>query len=235
MASSFFGSASSATKNIIGLGGVMPSALTNLVNVKGNGYYITMKTIVDLFFRDWCVFMATPTLLFTKNKSALSTAGASLGNVFNSLIDTTGLPLVGFSFQQPSNYEILKYDYTKYPLLNRAVIANNMLKQTTKITLTGLRPITASNPVLLNYMMNTIGLKYYIEKYCDAGGTWWINTLWGARANYVLTELKGTKPVGEVGGVGWEFTFERLNFDSITTEMAKNDTKTSILEAMSSA
>lgn len=229
MASNFLSSTVSGAKNIIGIGGVVPSSLTNLINPKGNGYYVTMKTVVDLFFRDWCVFMATPTLLFTKNKS--TAAGSMLGNVWNSLIDTTGLPLVGFSFQQPSNYEILKYSYTKYPLLNRAVIANNMLKETTKITLQGLRPITASNPLLLNYMMNTIGLKYYIEKYCDAGGTWWINTLWGARANYVLTELKGTKPTGEVGGVGWEFTFERLNFDSISTATAQNDTKTSVLEA----
>lgn len=229
MASSFFGSATSATKNIIGLGGVMPSALTNLINVKGNGYYIMMKTVVDLFFRDWCVFMQQPTLIGIGN--AQNVNGASLSSVLNRLVDTTGIPLVGFSFQQPSSFDILDYEYTKYPFIDRSVIANNMLKKTTKITLQGLRPITAGNPVIINYIMNTLGLNKYIEKYCDMGGLWMIHTMWGTRRNYALTNLRGTKPVGEVGGVGWEFTFERLNFSDIDSASSMNDTATSILEA----
>ena len=219
----------SLLNNAIGLGGVLPTtALTSAIYSKGSGYYIAMKTILDLFFRDWCVFMQQPSLIGVGGKSVV---GASLSSFVNKALDFTGVPLIGFTFRQPSNFEILKYEYTKYPFIDRSVIANNMLKQTTTITLTGLRPITGGNSVLMNYIMNTIGLNTYIEKYCDAGGLLMIHTMWGSRRNYALKELKGVKPSGEVGGVGWEFTFERLNFSDMDTSVSANDARTSLLEA----
>lgn len=208
------------TRQAIGLGNIIPSSLTN-ITTKGKGGYIATVTVLDLLYRDWCVFLQTPSLLMGGDSSS---TGMGLGG----LIDTTGMPLIGFTFQQPSNFEILKYQFTKFPLLNKAVVANSMIKESTKITLTGLRPITASNPIILNIALNNVGLKL-IEKYADMGGLWWINTMWGARFNYVLTDLKGTMPVDDIGGVGWEFTFERLNFDSTSSSVKKVDDKLGLL------
>lgn len=208
------------TRQAIGLGNIIPSSLTNIAT-KGKGGYIATVTVLDLLYRDWCVFLQTPSLLMGGDSGS---TGMGLGG----LIDTTGMPLIGFTFQQPSNFEILKYQFTKFPLLNKAVVANSMIKESTKITLTGLRPITASNPIILNIALNNVGLKL-IEKYADMGGLWWINTMWGARFNYVLTDLKGTMPVDDIGGVGWEFTFERLNFDSTSSSVKKVDDKLGLL------
>lgn len=208
-------------RQAVGLGNIIPTSLTSAVATKGKGGYIAAVTVLDLLYRDWCVFLQTPSLLMGGNESS---TGLGLGG----LIDTTGLPLIGFTFQQPSNFEILKYQFTKFPLLNKAVVANSMIKESTKITLTGLRPITASNPIILNIALNNVGLKL-IEKYADMGGLWWINTMWGARFNYVLTDLKGTMPVDDIGGVGWEFTFERLNFDSVSSATKSVDSKVSLL------
>lgn len=217
-----------SARTLIGIGNIVPSTFTNF-SAKGRGYWVAMKTIIDLLYKDWCVYMQTPNIL--RNTDSYTATGESL-SPFASLINTTGLPLIGFQFQQPKNFEILKYSYSKYPYLNRAVVANNMLKETTKITIQGLRPITVGNSVLVNAIVNNIGLKSYIEKYCDLGGLWWINTMWGARFNYVLTDLKGTLPVGEgIGGVGWEFTFERLNFDSMASSEKKTSSKVSFLSA----
>ena len=227
------GSGFSSTKSLIGLGNIMPSGLTQLmtkgINSKNAGYFAT-KAVLDLFFTDWCIIMENPSLLATLADKDGSSAGVSVdtNNVGVNMMDWKGLPLIGFQFQPPTNYEILKYSYSEYPFLNRAVVTNSMMKEPTTITLQGLRPITVGNSVILNYILNIIGLKLYIEKYCDFGGLWTINTMWGARTGYVLTDLKGTMPAEKQAGVGWEFTFKRYNFDSQSTQASKNSAMVSL-------
>lgn len=227
-------SSASARSNIsktITIGNIAPAGLTTLFSKDSNTKFVLTKTILDLMFRDCCVIMQTPSLIFTSMKSLESgSTGVGVG-IGSNLIDKTGFPLLGFQFQQPKKLELLKYSYSEYPFLNRNVVANAMQKELTTVTLQGLRPVIAGNPVLVNYVVNTLGLNLYIEKYCDFGGLWNINTMWGLRRNYVLESLNGTLPVGEVGGVGWEFTFKRLNFDSTTMSqsVARASSKVAIL------
>lgn len=217
------------SKQAIGIGNILPSGLTSLMSsrsAKSNGKYIALKSVMDLFFTDWCVWMQNPDIILTSSVTSSGGYGtATQGFIKNSLV----LPLIGFTFQPPQGMEILKYSYSEYPYLNQAVIANNMQKEPTQITMRALRPITLGNNIMTNFVVNWVGIKYYIEKYCDYGGLWTIITQWGVRSNYLLTDLKGTMPVGNQAGVGFEFTFKRYNFDSYTMAQAKSDTLTSIL------
>lgn len=221
------GTSGTATKSAIGLGNILPSGLTSLLGSAGmrnnsNSKYVVLKTVMDLFFQDWCVWMQNAEIIWTtQNTSSGGGVGLSSSGV--------PLPLIGFTFLPPQNLEILKYTYSEYPFVNRAVIANNMQKEPTQITLQALRPITAGNSIMVNFAANWLGIKYYIEKYCDFGGLWTIVTQWGIRTNYLLTDLKGTMPVGSQAGVGFEFTFKRYNFDDQETSMYKNNALTSIL------
>lgn len=222
--------ATQAAKTAIGLGNILPSGLTSLLtsnNSQKSVKYTALKTVMDLFFQDWCVWMQNPEILLTK--ASVSGTSAGVGFMYNTLSSLPGLPLVGFTFLPPQNIEILKYTYSEYPYINKAVIANNMMKEPTQITLQGLRPITTGNNIMTNFAANWVGIKYYIEKYADFGGLWTIFTQWGVRTNYLLTDLKGTMPVGNQAGVGFEFTFKRYNFDNYETSQSKNSDMLSIL------
>lgn len=154
--------------------------------------------LLDLLFRDACLWMEQSTLLFS------------------SLASPVPLPVLGFTFQTPDNLVLAKYSYAEYPYLNKAAVANSFLKETGEIEVVGLRPIYKENSVALNYALNNIGIKQYIEKYADRGGTWALNTMWGLQTNLVLTQLEGIKVEGSsMGGVGFKFSFKKLNFAKV--------------------
>ena len=179
--------------SIIGIGGILPN-FAKLASGDVGG------AILDLAFKDSCLWMQNSTLL----KSWIS---ASIP-----------LPVVGFQFQTPDNLELLKYTYVKYPALNKVAVANSFQKETTTVTITGLRPITRYNPIGLNYILNWQGMKNYIEKYADRGGMFTLNTMWGLITNLVLTGVNGVKvDQSQMGGIGFEFSFERLQFASLGT------------------
>lgn len=186
-----------ASSGAIGIGNVLPN-LSKMLNGDPAG------AILDLVFKDCCLIMQNTSLL---------TGWTSLDIPF---------PILGFQFQTPEEIELLKYEYTKYPALNRAFVGNTFQKQSTTVSVVGLRPITRYNPVALNYLLNNIGIKFYIEKYADKGGLWTILTMWGNMTDLVLTDLKGVKVEGtEMGGIGFEFTFEKLQFSSLETMLEK--------------
>lgn len=177
--------------SVIGIGNVLPN-FAKLANGDVGG------AILDLAFKDSCLWMQNSTLL----ASWLSLK--------------VPLPVVGFQFQTPDDLELLKYTYVKYPALNKVAVANSFQKETTTVTITGLRPITRYNPVGLNYILNYQGIKNYIEKYADRGGTFALNTMWGLITDLVLTGVKGVKvDQTDMGGIGFEFTFEKLQFASL--------------------
>lgn len=179
--------------SVIGIGNVLPN-FAKLANGDVGG------AILDLAFKDSCLWMQNSTLL----ASWIS---------FN-----VPLPVVGFQFQTPDDLELLKYTYVKYPALNKVAVANSFQKETTTVTITGLRPITRYNPVGLNYVLNGMGMKNYIEKYADRGGTFALNTMWGLITDLVLTGVKGVKvDQSQMGGIGFEFSFEKLQFASLGT------------------
>lgn len=186
-----------SVSSVIGIGGVLPNFAKLATGDPGGA-------LLDLVFKDSCLWMQNSTLL----------------HGFVSL--DIPLPVVGFQFQTPDNLELLKYEYTTYPALNKSFVANTFQKKTTTLTITGLRPITRFNPVGLNYLLNWQGVSNYIEKYADRGGLWSLNTMWGLITNLVLTELKGVNMnETQMGGVGFEFSFEKLQFSSISSSLDK--------------
>lgn len=131
------------------------------------------------------------------------------------------LPLLGFSFKTPSQVEFLKYQYAEYPYLNKNVVANSAVKQPTNIQITAYRPIYSGNGILTNYALNT-ALRVGIEYYCDKGGLFTLNTMWGLITNLALESLSGEPTENEMGGVVWDFTLRRLLFSSNSTTNSKS-------------
>lgn len=181
-----------------GLGNVMPS-----MGRMGNGGF----WILDLIFRDNALIMTDSQLL-------INAAGAAFGASWN-IGTSIPLPIIGFSFETPSQMNILNYSYTEYPMLNKVSVVNSFIKESGSVTVRGLRPITRGNPFVLNYLMNKT-LVLLIEKYADLGGTWTINTMWGTYGNLVLESLDGElSHDNDPGGTCFTFKFKRINFDAV--------------------
>lgn len=180
---------------MVGIGNVMPSLSKAM---SGN-----LHSILDLVFRDNALILAdSQVLVGGKFASFMSKIGVSIP-----------LPLIGFTFETPSEITFMSYNYSKFPYLNKAVVANSFTKETSTTIIRALRPIYKGNGVITNYVLNK-ALITLIEKYADNGGTFALNTMWGYYGNFVLKELKGFA-VNEMGGIGFEFHLEKINFDAI--------------------
>lgn len=123
------------------------------------------------------------------------------------------MPLLGFIFDTPSRIEFLRYRYAEYPFLNKSVVANASCKETTNITIKATRPIYSGNGIVTNYGLNTV-LRAGIETYCDKGGLFTLNTMWGLITDLALESLSGEPTENNVGGVVWIFELKRLLFSS---------------------
>lgn len=177
---------------------------TSIANI--NSKSSASGVILDLVFSECCLLLQNLDIV-SKLFSTIST-----------------LPIIGFTFQQPSRVEFLNYQYAEYPYLNKNVVANAFLKQPTSIQIRGLRAITRGNGVITNYATN-YALRTFIETYCDKGGLWTLNTMWGIITNLALTSLSGEPTEQGMGGVVWNFEFKRLLFsDSTTTDSKLSNT-----------
>lgn len=164
----------------------------------------TAGAMLDLVLRDCALIMESSNLIFSPRPLPYSFL--------------VPFPILGFTFATPDEIIFAKYEYAKYPYLSRAVVANSFIKEVCPLRVRALRPITRSNNVVANYVMNQVLIRKYIERYADRGGLFALNTGWGYIGNLALTEFKGVKIDGsEMGGVGFEFDFERLNFSSLST------------------
>lgn len=179
---------------MVGIGNVMPS-LSGVV--KGN-----LHSVLDLVFRDNALILSDSQVLVP-----------ALGSLATRLGGSMPLPLVGFTFETPSDLTFMKYSYSEFPYLNKATVANSFVKETSSTTIRALRPIFGGNGVVTNYGLNKT-LVTLIESYADKGGTFAINTMWGYYGNFALEELKGYEVSG-VGGIGFEFHLKRINFDAL--------------------
>ena len=189
MANAFISSGLSA-----GVGNVLPSLAT--ITTKSS----PLHTVLDLVLRDCALIMESSNLLFSNRPMQM-------------LIP---LPVIGFLFEAPEEIVFAKYSYAEYPLLNRATVANSFVKDVCPLRIGALRPITKGNNVVTNYLMNQVLIRKYIERYADRGGLFAINTGWGYIGNLALEEFKGKKVNNSnMSGVGFEFTFKRLNFAEI--------------------
>lgn len=129
------------------------------------------------------------------------------------------MPLIGFTYEHPSQMTLLKYEYSEYPFLDKTLITNSYMKQNTDLTVRSYRGITAVNGVVTNIALNELLFKG-IEAYCDRGGTFRVMTMWGTFNNYVLEELTIVPPEGnQTGGIGFEWKFKRIPFDTSTAQI----------------
>ena len=158
---------------MLGIGNVLPSTAGLL---SGNG---GKKSLLDLAFRDACLWMEHSTLLTSNYANKFSLP----------------LPLLGFSFEPPESFTLLKYQFAQYPYLNKVAVANAFIKQSCPLTIRGVRPLTIKNNLITTYLTNHAGIKYYIEKYCDKGGTWAINTMWGIYTGLILQSCRPKQSV----------------------------------------
>lgn len=181
--------------NVPAIGNIVPS----LASIRKPG--AAAKCIMDLVFRDCALIMESSNLLFSPIP----------------LPALVPLPIIGFSFDTPEEIVFAKYTYATYPYLNKAVVANSFIKEVCPLKIRALRPIQRGNPVVANYLLNHTIIRFYIERYADRGGLFALNTMWGYVGNLALKELRGVKvDNSNIGGVGFEFEFERLNFSSIS-------------------
>lgn len=156
------------------------------------------------------------------NDGALLMQNLSIVGSYFSSVET--LPIIGFTFKQPSRVEFLKYRYAEYPYLNKNVVANAFCKEPCNIQIQALRPISRGNGIATNYA-TSYALRAFIETYCDKGGLWTLNTMWGLVTDLALESLSGEPTEQGMGGVVWTFEFKRLLFSSSsTTDRAISDT-----------
>lgn len=161
------------------------------------------KAALDLTYRNSAI------LLSDVVEMGLGAAGIS-----SSLTDfAPPMPLLGFVYETPSQIELLRYQYSEYPYLNKQLIVNSYVRQNTRFRVRAHRCITPTNTVPINIMTNEM---YYLllKEYCNRGGTFTLATMWGMFSNCVLEGLTGIPPeeTNGIGGTSFEFEFLKLDF-----------------------
>lgn len=147
------------------------------------------RAIVDLVFSNNCLILTD--LVKTGILPILNTA-----------------PLIGFYYENPSQLGLYSYSYSEYPYLNRTAVANSVMKNSSTITIKGLRPITRANSVVVNYLANSTILSL-LDKYIMRGGRFKLLTMWGPVSNLVMESIDGVTEFGQ-GGVAFDFTLRKI-------------------------
>lgn len=176
---------------------------------------VGIKILDELFQKNAILLNDTLTIL---------TNGANLG-ALGGLGINLPLPLLGFEFKTPQELQLLKYNYSEYPYVDKTLITNAYLRENTSISIIGYRPITYSGNggvnVVNNLSSSVLGIyttneliTSTLKIYCDKGGTFSLLTLWGQIQNLVLEELAGVPLEAEnaLGGQAFLFRFKQINY-----------------------
>lgn len=123
------------------------------------------------------------------------------------------LPILGFIYQPISDLEILSYEYSKSPYLNKSQIATSYIKNNTNISVQADKAITNINKMPINIIYNA-GLIPLLEYYANQGGLFALATPYGVFRNLALKRLVGTSSDNAIYGSGLLFEFEKLNIAS---------------------
>lgn len=158
-------------------------------------------------------------LVFREAALVLVDAGKLLG----SPIDVP-VPLIGFTYEVPSSYTLLRYEYSEFPYLNRSAIISGYVKNNTELTIISRRAITKVNNLITSIAINKAFLTV-IEKYCDYGGRFaLINTYDALASNLVLQELRIVPPENQkIGDISLEWSFKKLLFADSNVESSLSD------------
>lgn len=160
------------------------------------------RQLLELVFKRNAILLNDP--------SALGVGGA-IGSALDAVGSLVGVPLLGFVYETPETAELLKFSYSEYPYLNRMQIVNSYIAENTQFRVKAYKALTGNTSVLINYTTNEL-LYSTLKKYCTNGGTFTLTTLWGAYTNLVLESLNGVAIEGQLGGIGFEFTFKKVGF-----------------------
>lgn len=122
------------------------------------------------------------------------------------------LPLVGFTYEVPSQLELLRYSYSQSPYLNKMQVSTSYIKETTTIVVRAKKVITNINTIPVNITTN-MALVKALELYCDNGGLFTMLTPYGILTNMALVNLRTFEPTtqNEAYGINFEFEFMKIN------------------------
>lgn len=224
-----------------GILGSTPVSTSQIYNIGG---YADAGVILDYLFQKNAVILNDTLQILTGN--SLNVPIPIVGDVSVSL----PIPLIGFEFLAPEEVELLKYSYSEYPYIDKTMLTNAYIKENTKLSIVGVRPIThmpngnhsidkndssksarnvaainnASTSVVGNYISNELILST-LQAYCDRGGTFTVLTMWGQINNLVLERLSGIKLEGgqnQFAGQGYKFEFKRVQFPKKSNQGIRN-------------
>ena len=133
-----------------------------------------------------------------------------------------GLPLIGFSYKPESGLELLKYQWSQYPYLNKQRLTFSAVKQATDFSVSVVSPIAAGGNEVIPALVKRELLIKLLEKYCDAGGMFTVLTLWGTRTHCVLTGIDGVSGDG-MDGTLFKMSFNKPNFDLTGADASMSD------------
>ena len=132
------------------------------------------------------------------------------------------LPLVGFQYAPSQHIELLKYEYSEYPYVDKRMITNSVVKQQTHLDVIAYRPICSVEqggmPFLGAVAMNEL---YYtlLQLYCDRGGTFTLISPAGIFTDLVIEEFScipseevGGEGRNHPGGIAFRFRFKKILF-----------------------
>lgn len=187
----------------------VPSLESGLKRDSGDKESSIQRTTLDSLYRDNALLLA------------------DLGTIAG-ISTNFPLPVLGFVYEHPNHMELLRYNYSEYPYLNKTLITNSYTKEPTRFSVRSYRAITSVKGVAVNIGLNE-ALYYGIEYYCDRGGTFKLLTMWGHFSNLVLESLEIVQPDGnQVGGLGFEWRFRKIPFDTTNAEAVQSATVNSL-------
>lgn len=131
-------------------------------------------------------------------------------------------PLLGFHYNVDGELDILRYQTTNYPYLNKSVTSNGAIKQTNSIKLQILSVITRLNSYPRNFLKMMV-LTPYLERYVARGGLFTIVTPSYVYKNCQLERFFATNENDGQKGVSFRAEFKQamISLDDLN-KVSKN-------------
>lgn len=163
------------------------------------------RAVLDLVYRDAALVLVD--------------AGTILGGI------NMPVPLVGFVYESPSSYTLLRYQYAEHPYLNRQSIVSGYVKENTELMINSHVALTSNKGILQAIAINK-ALLTIVEKYCDQGGRFGLINVYDTFAsNLVLQDLKIVPSrSGRIDEIALEWTFKKLLFSESSVTGTLSDT-----------
>jgi hypothetical protein len=178
------------------------SILGNPASVSDTGSY----ALLDAVYSNSAVILEDATEVLTGKKPTIN----------------PGLPLIGFSYKPDGGINLLKYEWSKYPYLNKQMLTHAAVKQTSQFSVTVVSPISTGGRGVVPSILTRELMVKLLGKYCDAGGKFTVLTLWGSMKHCLLTDLEGLSG-DTMDGTLFKMHFERPNFDLTGADAQMSD------------